>query len=106
MILVKLRLIYMLSMRMVWHLWYWPVTKSYRYNHHEKREYRLHGISTGILYRQILDADSLDWLSQTPELWSALLDVLAVQFEHAFIMGDIVTKAHQASIPPYLAFQL
>lgn len=106
MILVKLRLIYMLSMRMVWHPWHWPVTKSYRFKHHEKREYRLHGVSTGLLYRQILDADSLDWLSQTPELWSALLYVLAVQFEHAVVMGDIVTKSDQASIPPYLAFQL
>ena len=40
----------------------------------------------------------MDWLSQTPEIWSSLLYILAGHFEHAGVLGDIVTKADQSSV--------
>lgn len=82
----------------VWHPWHGCITKPYRFRYRQDREYRLHSAGTGILYHQILDASIMDWLSQTPPLWSALLYVLAGQFEHAGILGEIVTKADQASV--------
>lgn len=82
----------------VWHPWHGAVTKPYRFKYRKDREYRLHSASAGLLYHQILDNHILDWLSQTPELWSSLLYVLAGQFEHAGILGEIVTKADQASV--------
>lgn len=82
----------------IWHPWHGAVTKPYRFKYRKDREYRLHSASAGLLYHQILDNSILDWLSQTPELWSALLYVLAGQSEHAGILGEIVTKADQASV--------
>lgn len=81
-----------------WHPWYGPITQPYRFQYVKNREYRLHSASTSLLYHQIIDASILDWLSQTPELWAALLYVLAGQFEHAGIVGEIVTRADQASV--------
>ena len=82
----------------IWHPWHGMVTKPYRFKYHTNREYRLHSACTGLLYRQILNVPILDWLSKTPDLWSALLYVLAGQFEYAGVLGEIVTKADQASV--------
>lgn len=82
----------------IWHPWYGALTKPYRFRYLPKREYKLHSASTGLLYNQILDERILDWLSQTPVLFSALLYVLAGQIEHAGILGEIVIKADQASV--------
>lgn len=82
----------------IWSPWHGVVTMPYRFKYNEHREYRLHNASIGILYREIIDAKALDWLSQTPELWSLLLYALSGQTEHAGILGEIVKKADQASV--------
>ena len=81
-----------------WHPWYGPLTRPYRFRYRANREYRLHSAAAGLLYNHILDQDILDWLSTFPALWSALLYVLAGQMEHAGILGELVTKADQASV--------
>ncbi|MCK2094540.1 MobH family relaxase [Thauera aromatica] len=81
----------------LWHPWHGPLTRPYRFRYHPDREYRLHGAATGLLYRQVLDVELLDWLSTFPPLWSALLYVLAGQYEHAGVLGELVIQADRAS---------
>lgn len=81
-----------------WHPWHGPLAQPYRLRYRQDREYRLHSAATGLLYRQVLDEGLLDWLSQYPPLWSALLYVLAGQYEHAGILGELVVKADRASV--------
>ena len=52
------------------------------FRYRDDREYRLHSAATGLLYRQLLDREVLDWLSCYPSLWAPLLYVLAGQYEH------------------------
>lgn len=82
----------------VWHPWNGPLTRPYRFRYRENREYRLHSASSGLLYNQVLGPDIMDWLSQTPEIWGSLLYILSGHFEHAGVLGDIVTKADQSSV--------
>ncbi|MBA4243678.1 MAG: relaxase [Pseudomonas sp.] len=82
----------------VWHPWHGPLAHSYRFRYRQDREYRLHGAATGLLYRQVLDGETLDWLSTFPPLWSALLYVLAGQYEHAGVLGELVIQADRASV--------
>lgn len=82
----------------VWHPWHGTLKQPYRFQYRKDREFRLHSASTGLLYHQILDVSILDWLCQTQELWAAFLYVLAGQFEHAGVLGEIVTRADQASV--------
>jgi len=42
--------------------------------------------------------NGIGWISSNPELWGALLYVLAGQFEHAGVLGDIVVRSDQASV--------
>ncbi|GKT02096.1 hypothetical protein AVKW3434_21925 [Acidovorax sp. SUPP3434] len=81
-----------------WHPWHGPLGQPYRFRHREDREYRLHSAATGLLYRQLLDAQILDWLSGYPALWGPLLYVLAGQYEHAGMLGELVVRADQASV--------
>ncbi|SDS21813.1 integrating conjugative element relaxase, PFL_4751 family [Halopseudomonas litoralis] len=82
----------------IWHPWHGPVRRPYRFRYRKDREYRLHGAATGLLYTRVLDCDTLDWLSNYPELWSSLLYVLAGQYEHAGVLGELIIKADQASV--------
>lgn len=82
----------------VWHPWHGPLRQPYRFRYRTDREYRLHGAATGLLYTRVLDAGILDWLSDYQDLWSALLYVLAGQYEHAGTLGELVVKADQASV--------
>ena len=82
----------------VWHPWHGPVSQAYRFRYQKNREYRLHEACSGLVYHQILDSPILDWLSRTHDLWSALLYVLAGHTERAGVLGEIVTKADQASV--------
>ncbi|NWE92413.1 TraI domain-containing protein [Pseudomonas reactans] len=82
----------------VWHPWHGPLTHPYRFRYRQDREYRLHSAATGLLYRQVLDGEILDWLSTFPPLWSALLYVLAGQYEHAGTLGELVIQADRASV--------
>jgi len=82
----------------IWHPWHGPLTLPYRFRYREDREYRLHGAATGLLYRQVLSTAILDWLSQYPSLWSSLLYVLAGQYEHAGVLGELVVQADKASV--------
>jgi len=81
-----------------WHPWHGPIKRPYRFRYRKEREYRLHSAATGLLYAQVLDAEILDWLSAYPDLWAALLYVLAGQYEHAGMLGELVRQADQASV--------
>lgn len=80
-----------------WHPWHGPLIQPYRFRYRQSREYRLHSAATGLLYKQVLDQQVLDWLSAFPSPWFALLYVLAGQYEHAGILGELVVKADRAS---------
>lgn len=82
----------------VWHPWHGPLQRPYRFRYRKDREYRLHGAATGLLYAHLLDAAIFDWLSNYPDLWAALLYVLAGQYEHAGTLGELVVQADQASV--------
>ncbi|OJX04210.1 MAG: relaxase [Burkholderiales bacterium 70-64] len=81
-----------------WHPWHGPLQRPYRFRYRKDREYRLHGAATGLLYARLLDAAIFDWLSGYPDLWAALLYVLAGQYEHAGTLGELVVQADQASV--------
>ncbi|HRP94956.1 MAG TPA: MobH family relaxase [Rhodocyclaceae bacterium] len=81
-----------------WHPWHGPLQRPYRFRYRKGREYRLHGAATGLLYHQVLDREILDWLSGFPELWSALLYILAGHYEQAGMLGELVVQADQASV--------
>ncbi len=51
-----------------------------------------------LLHTDVLDPRILDWLSGYPALWAALLYVLAGQYEHAGILGELVVQADRASV--------
>lgn len=82
----------------IWHPWHGPVQRPYRFRYREDREYRLHGAATGLLYHQVPDGPILDWLSAYPALWGSLLYVLAGQYEHAGVLGELVVQADRASV--------
>jgi integrating conjugative element relaxase (TIGR03760 family) len=82
----------------VWHPWHGPLRDAYRFRYRDDREYRLHSAATGLLYRQLLDHDVLDWLSGYPALWGSLLYVLAGQYEHAGALGELVVQADRTSV--------
>ena len=82
----------------IWHPWHGPVHHPYRFRFRKERQYRLHTAATGLLYTRVLERPILDWLSTYPELWSALLFVLAGQYEHAGVLGELVGQADQASV--------
>lgn len=81
-----------------WHPWHGPLTQPYRFRYHESRTYHLHSAATALLYHQVLDNKLLDWLSEHQEAWSSLLYVLAGQYEHAGVLGELVVQADQASV--------
>ena len=81
-----------------WHPWHGPLHQAYRFRYRGDREYRLHSAATGLLYRQLLDRHVLDWLSDYPALWAPLLYVLAGQYEHAGVLGELVVQADRASV--------
>ncbi len=81
-----------------WHPWHGTLQQPYRFRYRENREYRLHSAATGLIYNQLLDRVILDWLSQYANLWASLLYVLAGQYEHAGILGELVIRADQASV--------
>ncbi|VFR95043.1 Pyruvate/2-oxoglutarate dehydrogenase complex, dihydrolipoamide acyltransferase (E2) component, and related enzymes [plant metagenome] len=81
-----------------WHPWHGPLHQPYRFRYRDDREYRLHSAATGLLYRQLLDRHILDWLSGYPSLWAPLLYLLAGQYEHAGVLGELVVQADRASV--------
>ncbi|GEM_PF-2345376 len=78
--------------------WHGPLHQAYRFRYRDDREYRLHSAATGLLYRQLLDRHVLDWLSDYPALWAPLLYVLAGQYEHAGVLGELVVQADRTSV--------
>jgi integrating conjugative element relaxase (TIGR03760 family) len=82
----------------IWHPWHGPLRQPYRFRYRDDREYRLHSAATGLLYHQLLDREALDWLSGYPSLWAPLLYVLAGQYEHAGVLGELVVQADRASV--------
>jgi integrating conjugative element relaxase (TIGR03760 family) len=82
----------------IWHPWHGPIDRPYRFRYVKGRNYQLHGAAAALIYAQILSPEIMDWLSDFPEVWSQLIFVLAGQYEHAGILGEIVVKADQASV--------
>jgi integrating conjugative element relaxase (TIGR03760 family) len=82
----------------VWHPWHGPISLPYRFRHRREREYRLHTAAAGLLYQPLLGREILDWLSAYPAPWSALLYVLAGQYEHAGALGELTIQADRASV--------
>ena len=80
-----------------WHPWQGPLDQPYRFRYLKGRDYHLHGAAAGLLYSQILDRPILDWLSGFPSLWASLLYVLAGQYEHAGVLGELVIQADRVS---------
>ena len=80
-----------------WHPWQGPLDQPYRFRYLQGRDYHLHSAATGLLYTQILDRSILDWLSGFPSLWASLLYVLAGQYEHAGVLGELVIQADRVS---------
>lgn len=81
-----------------WHPWSGPLNRAYRFRYVSDRPYKLHSAAAGLLYTQVLTQPIMDWLSGFPEPWGALLYVLAGQYEHAGILGELVIQADQASV--------
>lgn len=81
-----------------WHPWHGPINQPYRFRYVKGRDYHVHGAASALIHSQILTPEILDWLSGFPELWKPLIFVLAGQYEHAGILGEIVIKADQASV--------
>lgn len=81
-----------------WHPWHGPIDRPYRFRYVKGRNYQLHGAAAALIYGQILSPAIMDWLSDFPEVWSQLIFILAGQYEHAGILGEIVVKADQASV--------
>ncbi|ATE58720.1 MobH family relaxase [Thauera sinica] len=81
-----------------WHPWHGPLRQHYRFRYRPDRAYRLHSAASGLLYHRLLDREILDWLSGYAEAWSALLYVLAGQYEHAGVLGELVVQADRASV--------
>lgn len=80
-----------------WHPWHGPLDQPYRFRYVKGRNYRLHGAAAGLLYARILEPTILDWLSGFPDLWGSLLYLLANQYEHAGLLGELVTQADRVS---------
>jgi integrating conjugative element relaxase (TIGR03760 family) len=81
-----------------WLPWHGVLARPYQFRYRPDRLYRLHGAASGLLYTSILDRAVLDWLHGFPDLWASLLYVLAGQFEHAGILGELVLQADRASV--------
>jgi Putative helicase/Putative conjugal transfer nickase/helicase TraI C-term len=75
-----------------------PLTRPYRFRYKRDRLYRLHSAATGLMFTAVLSDRILDWLSEFTEAWTSLLFLLAGQYEHAGVLGELVRQADQASV--------
>nr|WP_196368278.1 MobH family relaxase [Pseudomonas amygdali] len=82
----------------LWHPWNGTLNGPYRVRYRKGRDYKLHNAAAGLLYAPLLGPEILDWLSGYHELWASLIYVLAGQYEHAGVLGDLVVRADQASV--------
>jgi len=81
-----------------WHPWHGRLDKPYRFRYVKGRDYQLHGAASALVYGQVLPLHVLDWLSTYRELWSSLIFVLAGQYQHAGVLGEMIVQADQASV--------
>lgn len=81
-----------------WHPWHGRIEKPYRFRYVKGRDYQLHGAASALVYFQVLPPHVLDWLSGYRELWSSLIFVLAGQYQHAGVLGEMIAQADQASV--------
>ena len=81
-----------------WHPWHGRLDKPYRFRYVKGRDYQLHGAASALVYGQVLPPHVLDWLSAYRELWSSLIFVLAGQYQHAGVLGEMIIQADQASV--------
>ncbi|WP_278438993.1 MobH family relaxase [Pseudomonas oryzihabitans] len=81
-----------------WHPWHGRIEKPYRFRYVKGRDYQLHSAASALVYFQVLPPHVLDWLSGYRELWSSLIFVLAGQYQHAGVLGEMIVQADQASV--------
>ncbi|AXA67886.1 MobH family relaxase [Pseudomonas oryzihabitans] len=81
-----------------WHPWHGRIEQPYRFRYVKGRDYQLHGAASALVYFQVLPPHVLDWLSGYRELWSSLIFVLAGQYQHAGVLGEMIVQADQASV--------
>ena len=81
-----------------WHPWHGRIGSPYRFRYVKGRDYQLHGAASALVYFQVLPPHVLDWLSAYRELWSSLIFVLAGQYQHAGVLGEMIVQADQASV--------
>ncbi|MDR6231223.1 integrating conjugative element relaxase (TIGR03760 family) [Pseudomonas sp. SORGH_AS199] len=81
-----------------WHPWHGRIEQPYRFRYVKGRDYQLHGAASALVYFQVLPPHVLDWLSEYRELWSSLIFVLAGQYQHAGVLGEMIVQADQASV--------
>ncbi|MCI1010607.1 TraI domain-containing protein [Pseudomonas oryzihabitans] len=81
-----------------WHPWHGRIESPYRFRYVKGRDYQLHGAASALVYFQVLPPHVLDWLSGYRELWSSLIFVLAGQYQHAGVLGEMIVQADQASV--------
>lgn len=82
----------------LWHPWHGRIENPYRFRYVKGRDYQLHGAASALVYFQVLPPNVLDWLSGYRELWSSLIFVLAGQYQHAGVLGEMIVQADQASV--------
>ncbi|WP_144959436.1 MobH family relaxase [Pseudomonas oryzihabitans] len=82
----------------LWHPWHGRIESPYRFRYVKGRDYQLHGAASALVYFQVLPPHVLDWLSGYRELWSSLIFVLAGQYQHAGVLGEMIVQADQASV--------
>ncbi|UZE26868.1 TraI domain-containing protein [Pseudomonas asplenii] len=81
-----------------WHPWMGPPDRPYRFRYVNECPVRLHAAAAGMLLTQLVPHSTLQWLSGHPELWSALIQVLAGHDEEAGALGELVSQAYLASV--------
>lgn len=81
-----------------WFPWNGLIDGPYRVRYRKGRDYKLHNAAAGLMYSGILGSEAMSWLSQYDELWASLIFVLAGQYEHAGVLGELVVRADKASV--------
>ncbi|WP_419736387.1 MobH family relaxase [Pseudomonas sp. COR18] len=87
-----------LSNGAAWYPWMGPPERPYRFKYLNDSPDQAHVAAAGLLFTQLVSHSTLQWLSGYPELWRALIHVLAGHDEKAGALGELLTQADQASI--------
>jgi integrating conjugative element relaxase (TIGR03760 family) len=82
----------------LWYPWHGTLEQPWRLRYRQGRNYRLHPAAGSLMCRQILTNDALDWMVSNQALFAPLLWCISGHYEQAGLLGEVVTKADQASV--------